>query len=160
MKVLATAGDEKKLKIATKLGAEKTVNYKTHDFSKELEGQRVNLILDCVGGSYWKQNMKVLSRDGILVLYGLLGGAKVDGPILAFLLAKRAQIRASTLMSRSDVYKANLVHDFWSSKGAKFASGDLAPVIDSQFNMSEIDQAHRYMATNQNCGKILLKMEL
>ena len=63
MKVLATAGDEKKLEIATKLGAEKTVNYKTHDFSKELEGQRVNLILDCVGGSYWKQNMKVILKQ-------------------------------------------------------------------------------------------------
>ena len=63
MKVLATAGDEKKLEIATKLGAEKTVNYKTHDFSKELEGRRVNLILDCVGGSYWKQNMKVILKQ-------------------------------------------------------------------------------------------------
>ena len=67
MKVLATAGDEKKLKIATKLGAEKTVNYKTHDFSKELEGQRVNLILDCVGGSYWKQNMKVMLENNTII---------------------------------------------------------------------------------------------
>ena len=67
MKVLATAGDEKKLKIATKLGAEKTVNYKTHDFSKELEGQRVNLILDCVGGSYWKQNMKVILENTTII---------------------------------------------------------------------------------------------
>ena len=60
----------------------------------------------------------------------------------------------------SEEYKGNLVNQFWSEKGAKFASGDLAPVIDSQFNMSEIDKAHRYMATNQNCGKILLKMDL
>ena len=122
MSVFATGGTEKKLKIASQLGAEKVVNYKTQDFAKELRGQNINIILDCVGGSYWKQNMQVnifglkyfipmknlkiiisqvLSRDGILVLYGLLGGAKVDGPILAFLLAKRAQIRASTLMSRS-----------------------------------------------------------
>ena len=89
------------------------VNYKTEDFGVELKSEKINLILDCVGGSFWKNNLKVLSTDGVIVLYGLMGGVNVNGPILAMLLGKRAQIRSSTLMSRSDEYKSNLVSEFW-----------------------------------------------
>ena len=108
-RVFATAGSEKKLFKMSRLGADRTLNYKEHSFSEVLKNEEVNLILDCVGGSYWEKNIEVLSRDGIWVLFGLLGGPYVDGPILAKLLAKRAQIRASTLMSRSNDYKAKLV---------------------------------------------------
>lgn len=33
----------------------------------------MNLILDCVGGSYWENNIDALAVDGRWVLYGLLG---------------------------------------------------------------------------------------
>ena len=52
--------------------------------------------------------MKVLAQDGKIILYGLLGGVKVEGPLLGMMLAKRAQIRASTLMSRSPEYKGRI----------------------------------------------------
>lgn len=32
--------------------------------------------MDCVGGSFWKQNLKVLSVEGTWIVYGLLGGGK------------------------------------------------------------------------------------
>jgi tumor protein p53-inducible protein 3 len=54
-------------------------------------------------------NADMLARDGIWVLFGLLGGMNINGPLLGLLLSKRGQIRASTLMSRSNEYKAKLV---------------------------------------------------
>ena len=101
--------------------------------------------------------MKVLAQDGKIILYGLLGGVKVEGPLLGMMLAKRAQIRASTLMSRSPDYKANLVNKFWTDHEADFYNGDLYPLIDKTFLFTEIADAHHYMAQNQNCGKIILK---
>ena len=71
--------------------------------------------------------------------------------------SKRAQIRASTLMSRSPEYKANLVHKFWTDHEADFYNGNLYPLIDKTFLFTEISDAHHYMAQNQNCGKIILK---
>ena len=68
------------------LGASEGVNYQTDSFSKHFSN--VDFILDCVGGSYWKENMKVLAQDGKIILYGLLGGVKVDGPLLGMMLAK------------------------------------------------------------------------
>lgn len=41
------------------------------------------MILDCVGGTYWEQNADVVAVDGQWVLYGLMGGPDVNGPILA-----------------------------------------------------------------------------
>ena len=154
-KILATAGSQSKLEIAKSLGALEGVNYKEESFSKKFSN--VDFILDCIGGSYWKDNMKVLAQDGKIILYGLLGGVKVEGPLLGMMLAKRAQIRASTLMSRSPDYKANLVNKFWTDHEADFYNGNLYPLIDKTFLFTEIADAHHYMAQNQNCGKIILK---
>ena len=37
-------------------------------------------MLDCIGGSYWKQNVKALAMDGRWVLYGLMGEREGDCP--------------------------------------------------------------------------------
>lgn len=60
----------------------------------------MNLILDPVGASFWEKNARSLALDGRWVLYGLLGGAKVDGNLFGQLLSKRAQLIATTLRSR------------------------------------------------------------
>ena len=63
-------------------------------------GKGINLILDPVGASFWEQNAKSLAVDGRWVLYGLLGGAKVEGDIFRHLLSKRAQLLSTTLRAR------------------------------------------------------------
>ena len=73
------------------------------------------------------------------------------------LLAKRAQIRGTTLLSRSEEYKTRLCSDFWSTHQENFHSSKISPVIDSVFSIREVHDAHKYMATNANIGKIVLK---
>lgn len=72
-------------------------------------GKGVNIILDPVGASYWEKNVNSLSVDGRWILYGLMGGAKIDGPLFGKLLMKRIQLLASTLRARSldvsDIYR-------------------------------------------------------
>ena len=63
-------------------------------------GKGVNVILDCVGSSFWEQNIKVLAVDGRWVLYGLLGGGEISGNLLGNLLKKRGSLIATTLRSR------------------------------------------------------------
>lgn len=58
------------------------------------------MILDCVGSSFWEQNVKSLAVDGRWILYGLLGGGDITGSILRDLLRKRASLIATTLRSR------------------------------------------------------------
>nr|XP_020833667.1 quinone oxidoreductase PIG3-like isoform X3 [Phascolarctos cinereus] len=101
---LVTAGSLDKIKAVEKLGAAAGFNYKEGDFSAATleftKGAGANVILDCVGGSYWEKNVACLALDGRWVLYGLLGGAEVHGELLSKLLTKRGSLLTSLLRSR------------------------------------------------------------
>ena len=65
-----------------------------------LPGQGANVILDCVGSSFWEQNIKSIAVDGRWILYGLLGGNNVSGNLLGPVLKKRVSLIGTTLKSR------------------------------------------------------------
>ena len=159
---MVTAGSQQKIDTALSLGAEKGVNYKTEDFATSVgewtEGKGVDIILDCVGGSYAMKNVTSLAVDGRWVLYGLMGGVEVQGPVLAGMLRKRGSLLATTLRSRSTGYKAELVKRFREECLAGFDGKDapLKPIVDSVMDISEIVQAHQKMEENKNNGKIVL----
>ncbi|XP_072506936.1 quinone oxidoreductase PIG3 isoform X1 [Notamacropus eugenii] len=162
---LVTAGSLDKIKIAEKLGAAAGFNYKETDFSEAVleftKGAGANLILDCVGGSYWEKNVACLAQDGRWVLYGLLGGAEVHGQLLSKLLAKRGSLLTSLLRSRDEKYKAELVAAFTQRILPHFAQdgpGALRPVVDSVYPLRQVAEAHVYMEQNRNLGKIVLEV--
>ena len=111
-----TAGSNNKVATALSLGAEAGANYRTQDWREEVakwtEGRGVDIILDCIGSSYFSANLESLAMDGRWVVYGLMGGAELSGPVMAGLLRKRANILFTTLRARSDQYKTRLVSEF------------------------------------------------
>ncbi|XP_040080459.1 quinone oxidoreductase PIG3 isoform X2 [Oryx dammah] len=162
---LVTAGSQEKLQIAEKLGAAAGFNYKEEDFSeatmKFTKGAGVNLILDCIGGSYWEKNVNCLALDGHWVLYGLLGGAVISGPLFSKLLFKRGSLITSLLRSRDKKYKQMLVKAFTEQILPHFSTEGpqrLLPVLDRVYPVAEIQEAHEYMETNKNVGKIVLEL--
>jgi len=159
---VVTAGSQEKLDLALQLGAEKGVNYKQENFQEKVmewtQGRGVDIILDCIGGSYSDKNLACLAVDGRWVLYGLLGGAEVSGPLLGGLLRKRASIRATTLRSRDSDYKARLVAAFTRDCIPGFSSGGLRPVVDCVMDLQDIAEAHKRMEANLNKGKIVLRV--
>jgi len=64
-------------------------------------GKGVDVILDCVGGSFWEKNICSLAMDGRWVLYGALGGKTADGDLFGKLLRKRGHLLCSLLRNRS-----------------------------------------------------------
>ncbi|XP_074050613.1 quinone oxidoreductase PIG3 [Macrotis lagotis] len=162
---LITAGSPDKIKAVKKLGAAAGFNYKEEDFSAAAleftKGAGVNVILDCIGGSYWEKNVACLAQDGRWVLYGLLGGAEVHGELLSKLLAKRGSLLASLLRSRDKKYKAELVAAFTQQILPHFdqdEQGALRPVVDRVYPLKQVMEAHTYMEENKNLGKIVLEV--
>ena len=162
-RVFATAGSQSKLDHAISLGASAGFNYKEGDWAPALAAAAgehgVQLVLDCIGGSYVEQNLAVMSMDARWVLYGLMGGAGVgDGnPFLVKLLRKRIQLRSTTLRARSKAYKADLVARFAAHALPKFADKSYRPILDEKsFALDDAMAAHAYMASNANMGKIVL----
>ncbi len=144
------------------LGANLAIDYQTQDFQKEVlkytDGKGVNLIIDFIAAPYFAQNIDSLAKDGRLVLLAVLGGGKVDSFNLMKLLAKRLQITASTLRSRSLSYQIQLTKAFWEATANHFRNGKLKPIIDTVFDWKDVQNAHLFMEEHKNVGKVVLEI--
>lgn len=161
-KVLTTAGSDEKLAFCQELGADICINYKKQNFEEEVlqstDQQGVELILDFVGASYWERNLKSVKVDGRWVLIGILGGKVVENVNLMDLLLKRVQITGTLLTPRSDAYKAELTAEFASKALTLFENEKIRPVVDHVYSLTDIQKAHERMESNQNIGKIIIKI--
>ncbi len=161
--IITTAGSSEKLDFCKSLGADHTINYKLQEFDKEVlavtDGQGAAVILDFIGASYYRKNLNSIQMDGRWILIGLLGGAQLENVNLMEMMSKRIQWKGTLLTPRSDQYKEKLTADFAGRALPLFKQGRLKPVIDKVFPMEEVQEAHRRMESNQNIGKIILKMD-
>mmetsp|Transcript_13017 Transcript_13017/g.40083 ORF Transcript_13017/g.40083 Transcript_13017/m.40083 type:complete len:327 (-) Transcript_13017:154-1134(-) len=155
--VIGTAGSQKKLEIARKYGASVHINYKeTPEFSTMIPGRKVDLILDCVGASHWRENLRSICEDGTWVLYGTLGGTKVPEANLGVLLQKRICLQATTLRSRCAHYQGKLLEDVERHVLPRLSDGTYYNVIHSFFPLDAAEQAHKVVEDNENIGKVIL----
>jgi putative PIG3 family NAD(P)H quinone oxidoreductase len=117
-----------------------------------------DVILDPVGANYAALNLNVLNVDGRLVLIGLMGGreAQLD---FAQVLRKRIHILGSTLRSRSEQFKADLLSDLNQHVWPLFAEGRLKPQLAKSFPITEAEEAFAELATNQVSGKVVLVID-
>lgn len=67
------------------------------------------MIADPVGASNAARNIAALALDGRWVLYGTMGGTKVENFDLGALIAKRGALLSTTLKTRSKEYKKSLL---------------------------------------------------
>jgi putative PIG3 family NAD(P)H quinone oxidoreductase len=144
------------------LGAEAAIDYQSEDFAERINDRTgaygVDLLLDFIGAPYFHQNVDALAVDGRIIQLATLGGSTVEQVSLRALMAKRAQLLATTLRSRSDAYKVDLTQEFAADVLPDFIDGDLRPVIDSVYDWTDVAEAHRRMENNENAGKIVLSL--
>lgn len=117
-----------------------------------------NIIADCVGASNAARNVASLAVDGRWVLYGWMGGKIVENFDLGALVAKRGTLHTTTLKSRSDSYKSDLLQKL--SKEFFLSGHDFEPITEAVLPMSKANDAHSLMESNTTIGKILLKYDL
>ena len=89
------------------------------------------------------------------VIVGTMGGSKVEVDLGA-LMGKRGRVHGTLLRARPLEEKAILTQTFARRWLPLFASGRLRAVVDRVYPLSEVAEAHRYMETNGNFGKIVL----
>jgi putative PIG3 family NAD(P)H quinone oxidoreductase len=117
-----------------------------------------DVILDPVGGEYAAQNLQWLALDGRWVNIGLMGGrqAQLD---FALLLLKRVQLTGSTLRSRDDQFKAELLADLVRQVWPLFAEGRLKPQLQQSFAASQAEAAYAELSSNSVNGKLVLQLD-
>lgn len=157
-RVFATAGSDEKCAKCVELGAERAINYRDEDFVEVLKGEGgANVILDMVGGAYLPRNLKALAEEGRLVQIAFLQGPKAEVNF-APLMMKRQTITGSTLRPQSDQAKAEIAEDLLAHVWPLLEAGRVAPVMDSEYPLSEAAAAHAHMEGGAHIGKIVLKV--
>ena len=160
--VVATAGAEEKLCMCLSLGAMDAVNYKSESFADRVlaatNGEGAHIILDPVGASHWEQNFRAIRTGGRWVVIGGLGGQTVERFNLGAFLGKRIRLQFSTLRPLPVQEKIRLTQEFVRFAADRFENGSLTPVIDRIYPWTEAEEAHACMKSNQNIGKIVLRV--
>ncbi|MGI8755540.1 MAG: NAD(P)H-quinone oxidoreductase [Acidimicrobiales bacterium] len=141
------------------LGADVVVDYETEDFVEAVleatEGLGVHTVLDVIGGDYLMRNVAALRTSGTIVQVGVMGGGKTTIDLGA-LLPKRAHLVGTVLRARPMEEKVAATRRFAAEVLPAVETGGVRPVIDRRFDLADIADAHRYLETNANVGKVLI----
>jgi putative PIG3 family NAD(P)H quinone oxidoreductase len=156
-----TAGSADKIARCVALGADGGHCRHDGDFVSAVQAwapDGVDVILDPVGAAYLPDNQRILASGGRLVLIGLLGGrmGQVD---LGRLLVKRQRLIGSTLRSRSDADKADIIAGIAAEVWPAVVAGTVVTIIETTMPVVEAEAAHRLLSSNTTTGKVVLTMD-
>ncbi|MFM6830582.1 MAG: NAD(P)H-quinone oxidoreductase [Novosphingobium sp.] len=159
--VIATCGGEDKCVQALAIGAAHAIDYKATDFVAEVSritgGKGVEMVLDMVAGDYVARNLKCLADDGRHVTIAVQGGVRAEIN-MAEVMRRRLTLTGSTLRPRSKAFKAALADEIRETVWPIIAAGELRPVMDQSFPLTEAAAAHARMEQGAHIGKIVLKV--
>jgi NADPH:quinone reductase-like Zn-dependent oxidoreductase len=105
----------------------------------------VDVAVEHVGLATWQESLKSLAKCGKIVTCGATTGADVNIN-LTHLFYKHQEIIGSTMATRGELFE---ILNFVRQKKLK-------PVIDKEFLLQEVADAHRYMESGKQFGKIIL----
>ena len=112
------------------------------------------MVFDAVGGDTVAPLVELASPRGMIIIYGALAGSVAPVPLPQAML-KSLTIRGfamNDMVADAPVRRAAI--DFVRDG---FESGRLKPVIDRVFALDDIVEAHRYLESNVQLGKILVR---
>lgn len=160
--VFTTAGSEDKLEACRRAGARHAINYRSEDFvevvARETAGRGVDVILDMVGASYVKRNLKCLALEGRLVQIAFLEGSRFEFDATPIML-RRLTLTGSTLRARSNEQKAEIARSLQAKVWPLLEKGECLPVIHAVFPLDQVQAAHELMESSRHIGKIMLAVK-
>lgn len=155
--VITTVGKNDKIKKALQLGADRVINYQTHDFEDLIEDHSVDLILDFIGGDYFDKHLHLLKPQSKLIQIACLKGSRVECN-LALIMRKRLQIIGFVLRSQSIKEKTRLWKLAHKQCFDLLTKKQIKPIIDSEFKLEQIEEAQQYMQSGTHFGKIVIRV--
>jgi NADPH:quinone reductase-like Zn-dependent oxidoreductase len=154
---IATTRSNAKARSLLGAGAKFVVNTKVDGWVEKVReitaGAGIDLAFDPVAGPELEQVAQTMRAEGMVFVYGALSPEPTPFPLFAA-IGKSLTLRGYTLFSivqhpeRGGRAKAWLYD--------QIASGKLKPLIARTFSLDQIVDAHRYMESNDQIGKIVV----
>lgn len=156
--IITTVGTDDKVEKAVTLGANQVINYNKHDFEDLIADHSIDLIIDFIGGDYFNKHLHLLKPQGKLIQIACLKGSTVECN-LAVIMRKRLKIIGFVLRAQSIEEKTKLWNDAHKMWLEPLKLKQLTPIIDSKFNLDQIEEAHQYMQSSAHFGKIVAHID-
>jgi NADPH:quinone reductase-like Zn-dependent oxidoreductase len=154
-------------------GLDHAIDYRNQDWLPILKqltnGRGVDLVIDPIGGSHWRKSYAALRHTGRLGMFGV-STASANGLKGKLKLLKAAvqmpKFHPLGLLNKNrGVFGLNLGH-MWHEpeKVATWmkaildgvSEGWIRPRVDKAFKFAEVGEAHQYMESRKNIGKVVL----
>jgi NADPH2:quinone reductase len=159
--VLATTRSPAKAAALRALGAHEVVDSREPGWVdgvlRATAGRGVDVIIDHVGGPMLAGNIQALALKGRLVSVGRNAG-RVGDCDLDEVARKRARIIGVTFRTRTPEESLACSERFTAHLLEAVAKGALKPVLDRTFPFERLADAHAYMLSDAQTGKIVLTM--
>lgn len=152
-RVIVTSSSDEKLSRARQLGADETINYRTHpEWDREVlrltNNRGADHIVEVGGAGTLPLSFKAVTPGGYIYVIGVLSG---KGQLIdpTPILAKAIHVEGTYVGSRA-MYQRMI---------AAFETNHVHPVIDRTFPLSQAREALQHMQSGSHFGKIVLDLK-
>ncbi|KAK3324708.1 hypothetical protein B0T19DRAFT_236983 [Cercophora scortea] len=155
--VFVTSGDTAKISKAKEMGAVGGVVYRDADWDKQLktllpsDRPFLDAVIDGAGGDIVSRTVKLLKSGGVIVVYGMTVGPKMDWSMLAVL--KNIELKGSTMGSRREFID---MVEFVREKGIRPV---VSRVVVGLGNLEAIDGLFEDMKAGKQFGKLVIQID-
>src|SRR5262245_59625186 len=161
-RVIGTSGSPDKLARLEKLGLDVGIRTRAADFHdavmKATDGAGVTLVVNNVGGSVFAECLRSLAFQGRLATVGHMDrvlSATID---LEALHRNRLTVFGVSNRHRTAAQRAETVRGFVKDIAPYLEDGRLRPVVDRSFAFDELPAAIRFMESDEQVGKIVVRV--
>ena len=154
-KVVTTVSSEAKAQAAAEAGADVVINRKTQNVPEELKKHPIDLAIDCAAGECAGECLEALNKGGKWIIIATLGGSEAKVSFRTF-MAKHISLIGSTLRSRTNEQKAEILRMLEEKIWPLVSDGTLKIFIDRIFPVADAEAAHKVLRDQSNAGKVIL----
>ena len=130
------------------LGADELIDYRKEDFTKS--GRKFDYAFDTVGKSSFKKCKKILSERGIYL------SPVLKVPLLAEMLKTSLSKKKKAIFQATGANKDSKLRELLAEVLKIYKTGHLKTIIDRQFPLNELAEAHRYIETGHKRGNVVI----
>jgi NADPH:quinone reductase-like Zn-dependent oxidoreductase len=133
------------------LGANHVIDYTKEDFTAGTT--KYDLVFDTVGKSSYTKSKNILTEKGQYLSPVLKLSLLLQMVLTSLFSKKRAKFAATGLRSEAEL------RNFFAQLTSIFKEGQLKTIIDRQFPLEKVAEAHRYIASGHKRGNVVIVVD-
>lgn len=148
--VITTVSTSRKAELAQQLGADEVIYYRQQNFADAAKewtgGDGVDVVIDNLGGSAMRDNLRATRWGGRIINYGLVAGLEMTLPNIYEFFRGQYQLIGSFMGTLKEL-----------EQGLQLVkAGKVKPVLDEALPLGKVREAHERIDNHQVAGNLVL----